>query len=66
MLYGSDPRPVDGPVRLIEIEGAQVLVGGPCEPPHSCPIPEGVAALSAVIDDLIAQQQAGEPSCVIE
>jgi hypothetical protein len=65
VLYGGDPRPIDGIVQQIDVAGAEILVGGECGPSFvACnAIPEGVAALAAIIDDLVEQQENEVPSC---
>ena len=61
VVYGGDPRPVDGFVLSIEIDGASILVGMPCE--GCTEIPAGVAALKAALEALVEQQTEAYPDC---
>jgi hypothetical protein len=67
VLYGTDPRPVDGTVNQIDVAGAEILVGGQCTGSSTTcnTIPPGVVALAAIIDDLIEQQESEVPNCVV-
>jgi hypothetical protein len=60
VLYGGDPRPVDGQVEHLEIGGKVIEVGGACgqNGGSGClPIPDGVAGLVAVLRALEMQQK---------
>lgn len=45
ILYGSDPRPMDGAVFVIDFGDALIEVGGDCSDPGCLEVPGGVAAL---------------------
>jgi len=63
VLYGTDPRPVDGTVLRVVIASAVVDVGGPCGGGGACkPIPPGVAALAQVLS-LLDKQELAKPPC---
>jgi hypothetical protein len=63
VLYGSDPRPVDGTVLRVEVGGAVVDVGGPCSGGAGCKaIPPGVAALAELFSAL-DRQELGKSPC---
>ena len=50
VLYGGDPRPVDGTVLRVTIGGAVIDIGTPCAGGGACKaIPPGVAALGQVL-----------------
>jgi hypothetical protein len=64
VLYGTDPRPVDGAVLQVEIDGRRIEIGGPCAGTAGClPIPSGVAALGLELTAITDQIRATEPSC---
>lgn len=63
VLYGGDPRPVDGTVFRVVIAGAVVDVGSPCAGGAGCkPIPPGIAALAKMLS-LLDMQELGKPPC---
>jgi len=57
VLYGEDPRPVDGQVMAIDI-GARIEIGPPCRTPTCNPIPAGVDALGNLLTALTKQELA--------
>lgn len=62
VLYGRDSRPVDGQVFRIERGGNVIEVGGACMGGQGCvEIPEGVAALVALLRELDEQQLMLDP-----
>jgi hypothetical protein len=62
VLYGEDTRPVDGQVLKIEMNGAIIEVGQPCQSALCTPIPPGVDALGNILRSLTTQELA-RPSC---
>jgi hypothetical protein len=59
VLYGEDPRPVDGQVMAIEIGvGSRIEVGNPCRSAPCLPIPPGVGALADLLAALTTQELA--------
>jgi hypothetical protein len=55
MLYGFDPRPVDGFVWTVTYQGKDLRVGDECwdgAPPNCIPVPVGVRALVEALGDL--------------
>jgi hypothetical protein len=61
VLYGSDPRPVDGQVMRIEIGAAIIEVGGACSAPNCKPIPPGVTSLAEMLKAITKQQLSRAP-----
>jgi hypothetical protein len=64
-LFGTDPRPVDGTVYAIALDGHQVLVGGQCASPtmNSCRyIPAGLVRLTQDLQKL-ATAMLADPVC---
>jgi len=58
VLYGGDPRVLDGTVFHLELEGHVLEVGSDCGQPTTCPIPPGLLVLRETLDALGAQQRA--------
>jgi hypothetical protein len=59
VLYGGDPRPVDGSVLRIEIDGDVIEVGPECGTASNCtPIPSGIAELARLLGSLTDQELA--------
>lgn len=59
VVYGTDPRPVDGTVFAIEIDGARLLVGSPCRDgmmTGCLAVPVGVQRLVDVLTALRDQE----------
>jgi hypothetical protein len=56
VLYGTDPRAVDGTVFRIQLGERMIEVGGSCEgaPPNCVPAPEGVTMLVELLRDVDA------------
>ena len=63
-LYGSDPRPVDGAVFAITVNGKQLLIGDDCGAAGTgcVAVPAGVGALVTLLKALDAQEIA-KPAC---
>jgi hypothetical protein len=49
VFYGEDARPADGEVLRIDIGGAEIDVGEPCQSSRCKPIPEVIATLGAAL-----------------
>jgi hypothetical protein len=62
VVYGEDPRPVDGQLLRIDIDGAIIDVGEPCRTPCCKPIPDRVASLAATLRTL-TEHQLGRGPC---
>jgi hypothetical protein len=62
VLYGSDPRPVDGFVLRIDVGGSIIEVGSACSSTGCTAIPAGVARLGDLLRQ-ITSQQLGVPGC---
>jgi hypothetical protein len=58
VLYGEDTRPADGQVLRIDIGGAEIDVGEPCQSSKCKPIPGGIAALGAALRALSRRELA--------
>jgi hypothetical protein len=56
VLYGADPRPLDGQVDHIEVADQVIEIGEDCGKPE-CEVPEGVAELGRVLERLQLQEQ---------
>jgi hypothetical protein len=48
VLYGGDPRPLDGQVQHIEVDGKVIEIGLSCDDPQ-CAIPPGVASFGYIL-----------------
>jgi hypothetical protein len=55
VLYGADPRAVDGQVEHIEVDGKVIEIGNSCDDPE-CKIPEGVESFGYILR-LITQHE---------
>jgi hypothetical protein len=55
VLYGGDPRAVDGQVEHIEVDGKVIEIGNSCDDPE-CDIPEGVKSFGYILR-LIAEHE---------
>jgi hypothetical protein len=65
-LYGTDPRPMDGTVFVIEVDGARLLVGAPCRVGMMAgclATPVGVQRLVDVLTAL-RDQEVLRPACM--
>jgi hypothetical protein len=62
VLYGEDTRPVDGQVLRIDIGGAMIEVGEPCQSAACKPIPESIATLGAALRAL-SKRELARGSC---
>ena len=57
ILYGGDPRPVDGSVQRLDIGGKIIEVGSDCaDSPDCAPLPTGVVQLAELLFNLEDQQ----------
>ncbi len=57
VLYGGDPRPIDGQVAHIEVDGKVIEVGSPCDSDPNCQIPEDVDRFRRLLDELEMAEQ---------
>jgi hypothetical protein len=65
VVLGIDARPVDGTLTRIEIDGAILDVGEPCDGADDCTeIPPGVRALATTLQNLVGQQHDVSPTCM--
>jgi hypothetical protein len=62
VFYGEDTRPADGQVLRIDIDGAVIEVGEPCQSSACKPIPDGIATLGAALRAL-SKQELARGSC---
>lgn len=58
VLYGSDPRPVDGAVFQVMVGGKKIEVGGACGGASGCTeVPAGVAHLRDVLQEIDKEKE---------
>jgi hypothetical protein len=57
VVYGSDPRPIDGQVDHIEIGDRVIEVGNDCGDTPDCSLPDGIVALDQLLGHLELQEQ---------
>jgi hypothetical protein len=62
VLYGEDTRPAGGQVLRIDIGGALIEVGEPCQSSACKPIPDGIATLGGALRAL-SKRELAQGSC---
>lgn len=60
VLYGGDPRALDGHVQHIEVDGKVIEIGTSCDDPE-CAIPPGVASFGYILG--VIQKRELETDC---
>jgi len=62
VLVGRDPRPTDGQLLHLEVDGEVVEVGDNCPNDPSCMVPSGLLVLRELLGDL-EEQEAARVNC---